>query len=453
MKAFTMSQVSDKSPISKRSVTKLLGTIAIGGTIAANLMACSPSLMSNTSSASSLTSVEEVYDFSGGMSGGKKGREETAEQMALLAESLVRPNTLVQAHQVAFRALEHNQYNLRAQFVLKTVAPLIELKGIYSRVMPIVSTRPAKYREFQEHIRDLKAEKNAPVTTAFVIDGPSDLKTEGQVQDVVEKVVDRLDELRDWLKENRKADLTVSYYKDLKDGSTPCIASERTRDVWVLKNCAGKGEKITAKMNIADFETLRQNVSGIQTYIAMSTAYSVDGVFKASEKAPRNEATPAVKHAYFDKVVGLGQLRNTRFFAMLPKVTSDLVVGLKLAKKFHKQICPAGEYKENSRKGMLHHGGICTEQSSKMDRMISTLDLMARGQLAKTTILLDGEIDAVVDTKTFLANPPQDLRSVGPATFDRCGNVGTIGNGTVAGLFVNGELNTSLARSSAQNCR
>lgn len=437
----------------KQSVTKLLGTIAIGGTLAANLMACSPNLISNTSSASSLPYPEETFDFSKGVNGGQKGREETAEAMALLAESLVRPNTAVQAHQVAFRALEHNQYNLRAQLVLKTTAPLMELKGIYKRILPIVSVRPAKHRELMNHIRELQANKHVPDTVAFLLDGQSDLHTEGQAQDVVEKYVERTDELRDWLYENRKSGITVNAYEEIAV-VRPCVATETSRNVWKLTNCKVGVRKHTGTMNMADFAAARQAVSSLQVYLAMATSYSVDGIFKASATLPAEGATAQQKYTEYSKIKGLGQLRNTKFFAMAPRVTSDFMIGLKGAKKLHTELCPKGRPSEQSRKGMLFNYGICVPNDIEFNRTVSVIEAIARAQVTKVEIVADDEVTvAAIDAKTFMAAPPTDLRNLGPVAFDKCGEFQAMSDGTGAGLFANGELNTVLAKSSAKNCR
>lgn len=429
------------------SVQKLLGTIAIGGTFAANLMALSPSALASTSTQSGNTQTYVFNDASG------PDREQTAEEMALLAESLVRPNTIVQAYKLAFRALEHNQYNIRAQFVLKATQPMMELKGIYKRIEPISRQRASEYRNYLSSVAEMKANKHVPDTYAFLLDGPADLQTEGQVQDVIEKYVEKVDELRDWLKENRKVAHTLNYYVETNGSAAPCTAKETAPNTWVLKNCNRDVQKFSGAMNIADFEMIRQHVSGIQTYIAMTTAYSVDGVFAKSGKLPwyarANTVVPA-----FSKVNGIGHLRNTKFFAMLPKVTADLVIGMRAAKKMQAEICPKGQSVGGSRKGMLINGGICIEQSSRMDRLISTLDLMAHGRLATTNILTGGKsVKATVDTKTFMQNIPGDVRELGPVSYDKCGDVVAIGDGRINGLFVRGELNAALRQGSIESCR
>ncbi len=141
-----MKQVTGKA---KKTVTKLLGTIALGGTIASQLIACSPAVMSNTSAASSLEFDQQTYTFDRSLKRGSAAAMEESEKMALLAEKLIRSNTIHIANKVASQALELNYFNTRAQFVQKMTAPVIELKGIYRRVLPIVSVRPKKYREYK----------------------------------------------------------------------------------------------------------------------------------------------------------------------------------------------------------------------------------------------------------------------------------------------------------------
>lgn len=425
-----------------KNVTKLLGTIAIGGTIAANLMAFSPRAHASTRQAD-----VQVIDFDAATS----DRKVKAEQMAVVAESLVRDNTLHQAWQLAFRALEQDQFNKRAQFVLKTTAPLMELKGIYKRILPVVSVQPINYKKYTKHLSEMQKSGYQPDMTRFLMDGPADLKSERQVQDVLEKVVERTDELRDWLKENRKTDFSITTYT--VTGEATCSAQELRANVWELKNCRSGVIKRKAKMNIADFEAARLAVAGIQTYLAISTAYSMDGAMKNLRLLPKDENTTQQKFENLAKIKGLGELRNTKFQVLLPKTMTDFAVGLKIAKKMHKTLCPKGEAVDNSRKGMLFHAGLCVDQSGYTDKVLATIEAMGRGQLTKVAIgTLHTSTEATIDSKGFFQTPPGDLRSLAPK-FDGCGEVSSLGDGTVNGVFVNGELNTVLRNASRENCR
>lgn len=430
------------------AISKLLGTIAIGGTIAANLMACSPqAAISNSSFASQGQNDVQVIDFDAATS----DRKVKAEQMALVAESLVRDNTMHQAWQLAFRALEQDQFNKRAQFVLKTTAPLMEFKGIYKRILPVVSVQPINYKKYTKYLSDLQKANYQPDMTRFFMNGEPDLHSERQVQDVLEKVVERMDELRDWLKENRKTDFAITTYE--VTGDATCSAQELRSNVWKLTNCRTGVVKRKAKMNIADFEAARLAVAGVQTYLAITTAYSFDGAMKNLRLLPKKENTTQEKFENLSKIKGLGELRNTKFQVLLPKVMTDFAVGLKIAKKMHKTLCPKGEVADNSRNGMLFHAGLCAENAGYTDTVIATIEAMGRGQLVKLAMATNEEaVDATFNAKAFFQNPPRDLLSLAPK-FDGCGEVESLGDGTVNGVFVNGELNTILRSASRENCR
>lgn len=447
MKAQVQTQIAGM----KKSATKLLGTIALGGTVAANLMACSPSVMSNSSFASSSAGRDvQIYAFDEATS----DRKVKAEKMALVAESLVRDNTTHQAHLLAFRALEQDQFNIRAQFVLKVTAPVMELKGIYKRILPVVSVQPKEYRNYTKFLSEIQkysANQSADITK-FLLDGKPDLHSEREVQDVLEKVVERTDELRDWLKENRKTAFTMNI-PSISDSAPMCSAREVSAGKWELVNCKTGVVTTKAKMNIADFEALRLSVAGIQTYLAILTAYSADGAMKNLRSVRGASDTAQAKFESLSKIKGLGELRNTKFQVLLPKVMTDFAVGLKIAKKMHKTLCPAGEAKDQSRKGMLFHAGLCVDTTSYTEKLISTVELMGRGQLTKVAIIAQTKsVDATIDAKAFFQSPPKDLRDLAP-TFDRCGDLASLGDGRINGLFVNGEINTVIRNSSAESCK
>lgn len=437
-------------------VTKLLGTIALGGTLASQLMACSPQMIANSSFASSHELDRETHTFNRALKPGTQAAKDESEKMAKLAEKLVRANTIQVAHRVAFQALELNQWNTRAQFVLKMTAPIMELKGIYTRVLPIVSVHPKKYREYKNYLKQIREwSVETPDFVGFLMDGQPDLHRESEVQDVVENYVERTDELRDWLKENRKQDFAYTYYIPGAVQVPACTATEKATGVWQLDNCNRGVISKTVKLNMADFEAIRQIAAGIQVYAAMATAYSVDGIMKAGGGLPAEGDTQKAKYESFSAIKGLGQLRNTKFFVLAPKVMSDFVVGYRVAKKLNSELCPAGDEQSDSRKGMLFHRGVCSDKLENGDRLIATLDLLARGKIAPMTfeVANGAKTDVEMDLKTFIRQPPKDLRDLGPAKFNKCGQVEALADGTVAGLFSKGELNEILAHESQANCQ
>lgn len=445
-----------KKQMVTKSVAKLFGTATVGLSLAGALSACGQSGVSNTSFASAadrpdvqVVDINEISTSSG-------SKELAAEEIALIAESLLRPNTYIQANALAREALSLNQFNIRAQFVDKITQPQLELKGIYKRILPIVSTRPAKMAEYTEFLTLMESQISKPdrpndssdSMKFYLADGQPQLKSESEFQDVVEKYVERVDELRAWLKTNRNQPLTVNGYT-ARDGAPNCRAKETSPKVWELTNCQTLVAKTTAKMNIADFEMLRQNVAGAQVYIAMLTMYSVDGLFKNADKIPSGkEAVRALS-----RIRGFGKLRNNKFAMLLPEAAQDAIVGVRLAQKHHKTLCPKGAPADGSRKGMLFHSGICVETTSSVERVMGIAEQMIQGNVVTGTFITSNEpVEATVDYQSFKQNPPQDLRELGPAGYNGCGDLEILGNGTAGGLFPKGELNAIL-REEAKNCR
>lgn len=444
-----------KKQMVTKSVAKLLGTATVGLSLAGALSACGQSGVSNTSFSSSMERPDvQVVDINT-ISANSASKELAAEEIALVAESLLRANTYIQANALAREALSLNQFNIRAQFVEKLTQPQLELKGIYKRILPIVSTRPEKLKEYTAFVAAVekavdKSDRNYNDPDAlkfYLADGQPQLKSESEFQDVVEKYVERVDELRAWLKTNRKQPLTVNGYTERAE--TPiCRAKETSPKVWELTNCQTLVEKMTVKMNAADFEMLRQNVAGAQVYIAALTMYSVDGLYKNANKIPSGERA---LHA-LSGIHGFGKLRNNKFAALLPEVVQDAIVGVRLAAKHHKTLCPNGAPADGSRKGMLFHGGICVETTSSVDRVLGIAEQMIQGKVVTTMFnTSNGPVEVTVDYQSFKQNSPQDLRDLGPAGYNACGDLEMLGNGTVGGLFPKGELNAVL-REEAKNC-
>lgn len=445
-----------KKQMVTKSVAKLLGTATVGFSLAGALSACGQSGVSNTSFASSMERPDvQVVDINE-IAKRSASTEQAAEEIALVAESLLRPNTYIQANQVAREALSLNQFNIRAQLIDKLTQPQLELKGLYKRILPIVSARPerlAEYTEFltstERMIRDPKlGMKDADTQKFYFADGQPQIKSESEFQDVVEKYVERVDELRSWLKTNRKQPLTVNGYTEYSDAPI-CRAKETSAKVWEITGCQTRVEKTSAKMNIADFEMLRQNVAGVQVYIAMTTMYSIDGLFKNADKIPNGRGAIDA----LSGISGFGKLRNNKFAALLPEVAQDAIIGVRLAAKHHKTLCPKGAPADGSRKGMLFHSGICAQTTSAVERVMGVAEQMIQGKTVTATFLTSNEpVEAVVSYQSFRQNPPQDLRELGPVGYNRCGDLEILGNGTAGGLFPNGDLNAIL-REENKNCR
>lgn len=444
-----------KKQMVTKSVAKLLGTATVGLSLAGALSACGQSGVSNTSFAGSMGRPDvQVVDINT-ISANSASKELAAEEIALVAESLLRANTFIQANALAREALSLNQFNIRAQFVDKITQPQLELKGIYKRVLPIVSTRPAKLKEYTAFIAAVEKELkksdrtfNDPDTLKFYLaNGQPQLKSESEFQDVAEKYVERIDELRSWLKANRKQPLTVNRYMERAEAPI-CRAKETSPKVWELTNCQTLVEKMTAKLNVADFEMLRQNVAGAQVYIAALTMYSVDGLYKNVGKISSGERALHV----LSGIHGFGKLRNNKLAALLPEVAQDAIVGVRLAVKHHKTLCPNGALVDGSRKGMLFHGGICVETTSLVDRVLGVAEQMIQGKVVTTTFNIRNEpVEVTMDFQSFKQNPPKDIRELGPAGYNACGDLEMLGNGTAGGLFPKGELNAVL-REETKNC-
>lgn len=178
---------------------------------------------------------------------------EKAEMLALAGEQLVGPTGFMYADVVFDQALSLDAENKRAQFYKAFLATPLSLRGIYSRVKPLVQA--AGEKEMNEYEQTIK-EFPASAVTTFLLDGPNDLKTERDIQGFLTQVYDATDRFRTFLKNNKSLDLTLNVndygmMPSLKKAAEDCAIDQVESGVFELKECDLK-DALKIKMNRGD---------------------------------------------------------------------------------------------------------------------------------------------------------------------------------------------------------
>lgn len=374
-------------------MNKKVGTIFATLSLGASLSACAPS---------------SKFDPSEGNRAARK------------AEGLMTEETFEDAYAEASRALAQDPSNARARLWKAALAPAMELRGIYTRIAPLANRTRERQERYAEAVAQLKA-SHGPRFVAFFTDGAFDITTERDAQEVVARVTARLDELRLTMKALRNQPMII-------DG---------------LPNAR------TVQLNTADFDALQQMIAGYQVYVSILNSYDLTGAWTASETTAHRSAQESVDLLLSNPK--FGKLRDGRAFAVVPQLAKDAIVATRAALALQSELCPQGKPDPRNRPGTLFEEGLCIEAKDGFEATLKTIEAVA--SFNRLVVPLGEHREThTVSAPYFFSNPIQDLRTIAPTSYDACGQVRTIADTTLGGLFPDGEVNSELVRNSRESC-
>lgn len=405
---------------------------------------------------------------------------EKAEQLALAGEQLMTPGGFFYADQIFDEALKYDSSNMRAQFYKALNAPMMNMKGIYTRVEPIV------LKDSKETIRDyeeiLEENNYAVAIKDFLIDGEKDIDSESKVQDFLQTQSKAYDQLRKFLKANKGKTLTINFpellWKDAHSRRELICKTKETHHGTFYTNCDTDFNLHTVKIERADMEAMQQMTAGIVIYHTLLTAYDVSGA-QAIHQAlnPKGASDLAIiensdkrimeeinKHSSF------GVLNDGNQLAGIIDLGSDALAGTRWAIKLQDKLCPEvkayrksaedlkyealyakygyqynADLNEIRREGMAIEQGICiekkTSEGKSVDKILKSIELALAGNI----MTLKGyehktgnRVETLVKYSNLVENPIVDLKTL-PKSYNECGNIESLSNDSLNGVFVNND--------------
>lgn len=389
---------------------------------------------------------------------------EKSQKLAEASEQLVSPSGFIYADMVADEALAQDPNNAKARLIKALLGPSIAMRGIMNRVAPLMQSRPLWNRDYQRAIADIKRQNPEKAVTEFLFDGPQDIRTEADIQELVASVTVKLDELRRTLKELKDEEITIrvnadSYKKSaLEQVMKSCYVQQASEGVFSLENC-DYSSAYEVKLNRADFEALQHVVAGYQVYITLLNSWKLNGAISVGEKIARAEkaarygrGTQPSSQAVVDELLKnpeFGTLREANGMGVIPETAKDLVIGVRYALQAQGELCGEGPYAEN-RPGYLIKSGICVEPTDAIESHLRAVELMLSGTPVIFPVKVrKQDLPVAMDPVAFFTHPIQDVRTLLPVKHNECGHVVGLGDGTAGGLFPNGDLNTLLTENAA----
>lgn len=327
---------------------------------------------------------------------------------------------------------------------------MMELKGVLTRIQPLVKTQPAEYAKYVKTIRQLQQFNPESAQTKFLLAGPADIETEKDAQDLIARFTTRIDELRKVINEIKNGAEITLYINDrsfkeaaMKKAGSNCQFRQTSPDVFDWENC-DFSSAYERKLNRADLEAIQQIVAGYQTYLTVLNAWDMSGIYSKTSQLnghPKHDLQILFSNSDF------GNLRENSRLELIPDLVKDAVVGVRYALQMQESLCETGTSSGKNRPGYLFEDGICVESTDNLKRALSLVELALKGP-----VVIAGKDPVLVDALSFFQKPLQSFREIEPLEFNSCGKLVQAGNGTLGGLFPNGDFNRIIG-SAANGCK
>ncbi|MCM2280354.1 MAG: hypothetical protein NDI61_00750 [Bdellovibrionaceae bacterium] len=356
-----------------------------------------------------------------------------AEDIALAGEQLMSAKSFVYADTAFHLALEHDPKNARAGFYSKLLAPVMKLRGIATRARPLMT------KEERERQDQSLAQYPDSAIRMFLTDGREDIRSEKEIQELLDQVIEGFDSFREHLKATKTQTLTLNvpavvYSEQIRKVSESCAVKRVTEGSYELTNC-DFNFRLRIDVNRADKEVLQQIVSGYQIFLSVANAYRMDGIL--GEKKKLNEKLVSAKgseiQAYLMSQPNWGVLRESKYLTSVLSMGRDAVTGVRWLQANQTENCPKGETVKGQRAGNLFEDGLCVDSTTKVTKAIHLAEKILSGEIFQTE-------KVAVRPAALFENPIRDLKSQLPIEADKCGRVLSAADPTLGGLFPNGDV-------------
>lgn len=376
--------------------------------------------------------------------------KEKAEELAKQAETLLTAQGFLEAHRVAQLALKEDSQNLRAGLINAYLGPVLQVKGLYSRVRNLAARDPKLKANYDQQLAKLKNEMPESTFKNFILEeAAADLTTEAQLQAYLDQVSQAINQLRLFLKGIKQPEITIKanafIAKDLNERFVAACEIKESKELEFELVCPPSEKRYDLTLNRADFAQLQDQASLLLIAGATYTAYDITGIIDlalANQNATQISGQKASEHLF--KNPQFGKLRSTAQLQKVPELALDWIANMKTVMANQSTLCPYQWENGGNRPGKLFNKGICMHPSA-----LSYFEEVERNVRGDVVDLISERDSQVQMTKArpgaFFLNPITDLRKLGQLEFDSCNQIRKIGDQTAGGILPNGDANKVLA--------
>lgn len=366
-----------------------------------------------------------------------------SEELTAAGEQLIAVHSFHLAYKVFEKALEKDSENKKAQFYKIFLKRFMTLEGVLTRITPFVE----KYGNNESHKKTQKELPKHPMRD-FLIGKNKDLKpikNLSEIQDVIADYRDAVNELRQFIAKNADMEMEIFLNPNIfmnqinAKMTESCVVKtiERNSETIAEVEC-DSSEIAMVKMNMTDLMVIKQYAAAEVLYLTLYTSYSLDGV---AEIMKRHENSPISTEQFLNELQafpGALKLNKRQALTQIRSLGSDFITAAKWAMKYQDSLCPKNSTGQPlKRKGYIVPN-ICVGSAETQEKSLVLFEQILAGPMQQKTD--DGQT-VTVNFMAILDKPIQDLNSVAPASFDAKGAPASWKDGSMGGLFPNGDFN------------
>jgi hypothetical protein len=380
--------------------------------------------------------------------------DQKSEELAKAAENLLTANGYLEANETASLALKQNPQNVRAGFIKAMTDIVVVMKGMGVRLNPLVKQNNKLNDFYQSGLKEFISSVNKPELQKIIMDGKEDITSENDLLEVIDSLIEVFERLRVYAKANKSEELTIKAYpllaKELNTRFAKSCELKLTKQFEYDITCPDNSTRFEVTLNRADFEELQFMSSFYILYFALINPYDLSGGLKVAIRKNYTEPNISYQKVYEEllKNPKFGILRNKAKLHIVKSLGIDAMAGLQWAMSNPNLTCPNGNLygvpNKINRPGKLFYEGLCISPSFSP---FITDGLQIFNGMAKEKLYENKGRNYKVKTNymALVDNPLVDVRTLGPATFDNCGNLQTIGDQLMGGTFPNRDANDALS--------
>lgn len=378
-------------------------------------------------------------------------KQQKSEKLARASEQLLNVQGFAYADEVADLSLNLDPSNVRAKFIKAILSPIIAQKGIYNRVKPLADLDAKVSREYIENMAKFDVETPNSTVKEFLLDGQPDIRNEVDLQEYLDSVAGSFNGIREFAKKHKNSELTVmasdTLYKTMLGRYQSSCQVHKVSEGKYEANCPDVRDVMEIKMNRADFEALQHLAAGYELYFSLANSYNLSGSINKALSWQHNQQEEI--QSIIDDLIAnkdFATLRGKNGFQKVKAMGIDAIAGARWIMSNQNALCQAGRSHARNRIGMLFNYGLCMDRSNAVENSkdLSIVSEILAGKILDEVKLKGDYVTSLKPISLFEA-PIADLRSAMPLSYDRCGNVTSLKDSTLAGVFIKGDANAYLS--------
>ena len=128
--------------------------------------------------------------------------EQKSDELTTAGEMLFTPESFFLADRVFAEALALNPENKKAELYREMIKPMLNLKGILTRVKPLMAKDEVENANFLRNYNNEDLIRRSSLLDQFLKDGEENISTESELQDFIDTQITAYDSLRVYLRNN-----------------------------------------------------------------------------------------------------------------------------------------------------------------------------------------------------------------------------------------------------------